>query len=210
MLVGGTFDPPPRGHIELACAARDASRPAAFLLFVPAARSPHKAAGPAATDTQRIAMLDLAIRGIPNAGVWTDEIDRQTPGEPSYWVQTLERARSLLGGDAPLAFVIGADQAVSLHRWAEPRRILELAEPIVLLRSPVDSVSTLRASLSAQGFWSDAEIDRLVACAADVGTMDVSATEIRGLLKENRENARLESLLPPGVLEFILDRGLYT
>lgn len=209
LLFGGSFDPPHRGHVGLAEAARARCCPESALLFVPAARSPHKPRGPSAADGDRVRMLSLALEDVPRAGVWTDELDRAEADAPSYWVDTLERVRSVLGEERAVWFLIGADQARSLHRWAEPRRILELAEPIVLLRSPLDSVPALRASLVATGFWSESELDRIAAGAADVGTMDVSATEIRRLLGSDRDNARLESVLASGVLEYIRERGLY-
>ncbi len=206
LLVGGTFDPPHVAHVELARRAREACRPGAALAFVPAERSPHKDTGPVASDADRVEMLTLAIEGIERAGVWTDEIDRARGGEPSYWVETLDRARRL-AGDAWLGFVIGADQAVAFDRWREARRILDLAEPVVLLREPWGTAELLLGAM--RGFWSAAELDRWASWCVDVGTIDVSATEIRGLLASDRENARLESLLAPGVLGLIRERGLY-
>ena len=46
------------------------------LIYMPAARSPHKSTGPVASDADRIAMLRLALEGESRASVWTDEIDR--------------------------------------------------------------------------------------------------------------------------------------
>ncbi|MEL7483218.1 MAG: nicotinate-nicotinamide nucleotide adenylyltransferase [Planctomycetota bacterium] len=206
LLVGGTFDPPHVAHIELPRGARDARRPGAGLVFVPAGRSPHKAVGPVASDADRVAMLDYLLKGVEHAAVWTDEVDRADAGEPSYWVNTLERARSLVGG-AWLGFVIGADQAVAFDRWREARRILELAEPVVLLREPWGSPEVLLDAM--RDAWSDGELERWASWCVDVGTIDVSATEIRALLRDDRENARLESVLSPGVLGFIRERGLY-
>lgn len=206
LLVGGTFDPPHRAHVELARRARDRRCATAGLVFVPAARSPHKSSGPLASDSERAAMLELAIESVKHAGVWTDEIDRSASGNPSYWIDTLERARSLVG-DAWLGFVIGADQAVAFDRWRDARRILEYAEPVVLLREPWTSADVLLDAM--RDAWSDAELERWASCCVDVGTIDVSATEIRTLLHEDRENARLKSVLSPGVLGFIRERGLY-
>lgn len=206
LLVGGTFDPPHVAHVELACRARDARRPGAGLVFVPAARSPHKASGPSAGDADREAMLERALADVEGAGVWTDEIDRAAMGGASYWVDTLQRARSLVG-DGWLGFVIGADQAVAFHRWREPRRILELAEPVVLLREPWETVDGMCASMPDA--WTPAELGRWASWCVDVGTINVSATQIRSLLGADRENARLESVLAPGVLDLIRERGLY-
>ena len=77
----------------------------------------------------------------------------------------------------------------------------------MLLREPWGSAEVLLGAM--RDAWSDAERERWAAWCVDVGTMDVSATEIRALLRDDRENARLESLLSPGVLGFIRERGLY-
>lgn len=182
--------------------------PGAALLFVPAARSPHKTAGPRVSDADRVAMLDAAVAGVADAGVWQDELDRAGQGEASYWVDTLERARAIVG-TAPLGFVIGADQAVAFHRWRESARILDLASPVVLLRAPYETVDRLRRALLGTGAWTGPQADRLLASAADVGTVDVSSTEIRELLRVDRQGGRLGAMLAPGVLEFIRNRGLY-
>ncbi|MFZ4430963.1 MAG: adenylyltransferase/cytidyltransferase family protein, partial [Phycisphaerales bacterium] len=48
VLFGGTFDPPHLGHAHIARHALAASGPHAWILFVPAARSPLKTDAPAA------------------------------------------------------------------------------------------------------------------------------------------------------------------
>ncbi|MEM9165988.1 MAG: nicotinate-nicotinamide nucleotide adenylyltransferase [Planctomycetota bacterium] len=208
LLVGGTFDPPHIGHVVLPSRARDTTCPDAALLFVPAARSPHKPAGPNVSDAERLDLVRAAIGDVPNAAVWTDELDRAGAGTPSYWVETLRRLRSI-APDAGLRFVVGADQALALHRWRESAAILRLAQPVVLLRDPVETQHELLAGLEALGTWSASEVGTLAAQAADVGTFAGSSTEARRMLADDPENTRLESLLAPGVLEIIRERGLY-
>jgi hypothetical protein len=111
------------------------------------------------------------------------DLDRADRASASYWVDTIERARTLVG-DAWLGFVIGADQAVAFDRWREARRILELAEPVVLLREPWGSAGSLLDAM--RDGWSDAELARWASWCVDVGTIGVSATEIRGLLRDGQ------------------------
>ena len=217
LLVGGSFDPPHKGHVELPAAARDAALPAGTLVFVPASRSPHKQVGPIASDADRCAMLEAASRDVANTAVWTDEIDRAAGGSASYWVDTLERARSVLGEAADLRFVLGADQALALHRWREPRRILSLARPVVLLRPPVAGEAQLTEGLAALGFWEPDELRRLVSAVVDVGTIDVSSTRIRECLRgrgasgtlDPAAHKKLGEMISPSVLDVIVARGLY-
>lgn len=141
LLFGGVFDPPHAGHVSLAALARDeVMGKGTELVFVPAACSPHKPGGAIASDSHRLAMLELATSDVPNCSIWTDELDR---GGASYWVETLERARAQLNTSVLMRFLIGADQAIAFHRWRAFADILSLAEPIVMLREPMLSAPDL-------------------------------------------------------------------
>lgn len=203
LLVGGTFDPPHLAHVRLAEMARLRVDPEAWLYFVPAARSPHKDTGPDAGNADRVRMLTLAIAEVPGVGIWTDEIDRAESGEPSYWVRTLERARGLVGLDRELRFLIGADQAVSFHRWKEPERILELALPVVINRGEVQTRRDLEEALIGTPFQK-----ALTEAWCDVPKLDISATDVREALA-HPETQDLRGLLDPRVAAYITERGLY-
>ncbi len=215
LLFGGVFDPPHAGHVVLAAGARDGVMGrSARLVFVPAAQSPHKPGGAVASDGQRLAMLDLATRDVPNCSIWTDEIDR---GGPSYWIQTLERARGLLGAGVDLRFLIGADQAVAFHRWHRYREILGCAEPIVMLREPTGSVPVLEEALREAGVWTEKEVARWLSWIWTGGLVDVSSTRVREQTRdtEARETegdeggeGRLDDL-DPLVRAYIEREGLY-
>lgn len=203
MLVGGTFDPPHLAHTELAKQARGVVAPDAHLYFVPAARSPHKEGGPEATGEQRAAMLELAIAEILSASVWTDELDRAAAGEPSYWVVTLRRARSLIGVDRRLLFLVGADQAVSFGRWYEPDEILGLAEVVVINRGDVRTKQALADCLAGSCLR-----DRLVSAWCDVDHLEISATGVREALGTQKESD-LRGVLCPEVASYIRSHDLY-
>jgi len=203
MLVGGTFDPPHLAHTELARQARDAAAPGAMLLFVPAARSPHKPGGPEASGEDRVRMLRLAIAGLDRADVWTDELDRAAAGEPSYWVVTLERARELIGSERELFFLIGADQAIGFERWKSPEAILRLARAIVINRGEIRTREQLALALDGSRFR-----DRLVDAWCEVEHLDISATAVREALGANRSH-EIERMLHPDVLREIRVRALY-
>ena len=203
MLVGGTFDPPHLAHTMLANSARDAAALGAQMYFVPAARSPHKDAGPQASNEQRTEMLNLAITGFNETHVWTDEIDRASIAEPSYWVTTLERARSLLGTERSLYFLMGADQATSFDKWREPDRILELARVIVINRGDVRTQEELASQLVGTEFERT-----LVNAWCDVPSMEISATDIRQELTAKNESD-LTGVLHSKIASYIKEHGLY-
>ncbi|MFZ4576591.1 MAG: nicotinate (nicotinamide) nucleotide adenylyltransferase [Phycisphaerales bacterium] len=207
LIVGGTFDPPHSAHIGLPVQLRDRWFQEAAILFVPAAASPFKSARDAASPADRVRMTRLAISHIPGTAVWTDEIDRDR-GEPSYTVDTLRRAAEI----APLSrlrLVIGADQAAAFHRWRECREILRLAEPVVMLRPPLDSTEVLRAALEASGDWSGQEVEQWLSRTVATPLVDVSSTRIRVLVHDGGVDAVPEDWLHPAVREYIRDHGLY-
>lgn len=212
IVFGGSFDPPTRAHIDLALAARDLIDPAAWLVLVPAARSPHKHDGPLAPGADRVAMLAIALRDAPNTAIWTDELDRAADGVASYMVTTLERAAEV-APTAHLRLLIGADQAVAFHRWRAPRRIIELAEPAVILRAPVLSREAFADALIEARDWSSEEITRWLSRLLPLPPIDASATEARDLLEQNESTScnrgRLQEVLDDRVLEYIAQRGLY-
>ncbi|MBX3322995.1 MAG: nicotinate-nicotinamide nucleotide adenylyltransferase [Phycisphaeraceae bacterium] len=215
VLFGGSFDPPHRAHFAFARFVLE-TVPGSSLIFVPAARSPHKSTGPIATGPQRVAMLeaglsDLGLATDPRIGIWTDELDRAESGsEPSYFVDTLCRARSLLPASVRVRFVIGSDQWCSLGDWREPHAILELAAPILLVRgASVETTPPAPPGPSAPpGSWSAAErllFDRAV--LPHQPRFDASSTQARALLANDPQCDDLDALLTPSVLH--LARGIY-
>lgn len=162
LLFGGSFDPPHRGHIDLPRRLRDRVLGRGWrLVYVPAARSPLKSKGPFASERHRIAMLRLATEKTRNSIIWTDEIDRarRRPG-PSYWIDTLRRARSILPPEVSLRFVIGSDQAAAFHLWKQYREILELAQPLVMVRAPHASRAAVLRALKETRAWSEGDLKR--------------------------------------------------
>lgn len=207
LLFGGAFDPPHRGHIDLPLLARERVG-ADFLLYIPAAAPPLKD-GPEASGEDRVAMLDAALAGDDRAGVTDLELVR---GGDSYTLQTLEELRGLLPG-AELRLLIGADQARQFHRWREARRVIDLAEPVVMLRPPHDDRAALLEAMAPH--WTDEELRAWDRRFLDLPTRDIASTDLRRLLRERdespspKDHAALEALLPAPVLEIVRERGLY-
>ena len=130
-LLGGSFDPIHRGHLHVARAAQ-----AAFeldrVVFVPAARPPHKPGIALASGADRLAMVALAIE--PSWSVCGIELDR--PG-PSYTVDTVRELPSAVGeaDDVEIHMIIGTDNLAGLIGWRDARELLERVQPIVVFRA---------------------------------------------------------------------------
>lgn len=204
LLFGGTFDPVHLGHTRAAAAARDqVMGPEAWLVFVPAARSPLKEIGPIAGDADRLDMLRAALREMSHSTVWTDELTRPPP---SFWIDTLRRARSLLGRGVELRFLIGADQAIEFQGWREWREIMQTAEPVVMARPPVRTADEFARALSTSG-WSHVEVKSWAARFVGAAILEISAREIRSKLATGQPACERE--LAPEVLAIVRARGLY-
>ena len=169
-IFGGSFDPVHYGHLLLAECCREQCRLDA-VWFVPAAVPPHKQDWTLSAATDRIEMLKLATGGNEAFAVWSGEIDR---GGVSYTVDTLEQ---LQREDAKreLFFLMGADSLADLPTWRDPKRICELAIPVVVRRagSPAVDDTVLGRLMSAERLTIARE-NRV-----ELPIIDLSASEIR-------------------------------
>lgn len=166
VVYGGSFDPPHSYHLSVWFPIWVTHGDNTRLVYVPAARSPHKQAGPVASDTHRVRMLMAGLRlrarnAAPAAqGVWTDEIDRarwrlqhDLAESPSYTIDTIRRLRRITPKSVTLRLLIGSDQVLAFHKWRDWRSLLREAEPIVALRAPARTPRELIDQLDAK-VWS--------------------------------------------------------
>ena len=202
LLYGGAFDPPHRAHLELPPLAR-AAIGCELLVYIPAAAAPLKD-GPVASDANRLAMLRVGLEGTPHTSIATLELDR---AGASYTVDTLREIRDQRP-DTALRFLIGADQARQFHRWREHEAILDLAEPAVMLRPPLDAPGALLSEMAAH--WSADELSAWRARFIELPPIDASSTRIRELLGARERRDEFETLLTPPVLGYIEENALYT
>lgn len=185
-VFGGTFDPIHNTHLEVARAAIEQAS-LDRVLFVVAGNPPHKHNATFAAAEDRYALVQAAVAAEPFMEASRIEIDR--PG-PSYTADTLSALKDAQPGSA-LSLIIGMDALVDLPRWRSPKRILSLARILVVPRP---------------GDW---QIPDAVKGHYDVlsfTSSDVSSTEIRRRIAAGES---VDALLPPAVLRYIDDRGLY-
>ena len=199
-VFGGTFDPVHRGHVAVADALMR-ELPLSRIVFVPAARPPHRPA-PFADARHRLAMLRLALADDPRFGIDETEYEREGP---SYMVDTLAILRARY--DRPLALILGADAFAGLPSWHRWRRILGLAHVIIVSRPGVDE--TLPEWVRPHLVSDPDELlntDHGRALRFTVSARPESATALRKALAEA---AAPEAWLPPGVSAYIEAHGLY-
>lgn len=139
---GGSFDPPHRGHLAVALAARDAFALDRVLL-APTGRQPLKPDAHAAPFADRLAMVQRLCEGEPQLAASALDGPRHDGGA-NYTIDALHQLRAQAEPGAQLFVIVGADAFVDLPRWRDPAALLSTAEWIVVSR-PGFSAEQLRA-----------------------------------------------------------------
>jgi len=208
-LLGGTFDPPHRGHRALAAAALACGRLDAVWL-VPSARPPHKDRPGMSSPGHRLAMARLLAESLGRTEVSDIELRREGP---SFTVDTV-RELARLHPDRRFRLVIGWDMAVSFATWREAGRLARLAPPLVAWRpSPGTALGTPAKNPDCFGEWP--EILRTIPghpCGEMCLPMrpdSVSSTAVRAALANGQPRPFPPDWLVPAVSAYIKRHHLY-
>lgn len=198
VLFGGSFDPVHAGHLQVADAAARALG-ADRVSFVPAAQSPHKPGGTAASAEDRLEMLRRAVAGDARFDVLDVELRR---GGRSY---TYDTVRELLDGPCrgdALVLLIGADQLADLSKWHRARELAALVPIAVAPRpgAPDPPWDALDAALGPEATAA------LRARILRLPLSPISATEVRRRAAAGRS---VRCWVPDAVADWIEIRGLY-
>ena len=203
-LLGGAFDPVHIGHLRGAIAVREELQ-LERVDFIPAAQSPLKG-GAALTAEHRLAMLQLAVRGVPGLDVDARELER--PG-PSYTVDTLKALRAEYGAARPLLWIVGSDILTTLSQWSRWRELLDHAHLVVMARpgasDPEDEVKKWIASHQMEGNLAVTQPAGGVVLVRQP-LLDIASSQIRALIAEGRDT---RFLMPDAVMEYIERHTLF-
>jgi nicotinate-nucleotide adenylyltransferase len=187
------------------------------VLFIPAAHAPHKRVSKVTPAIHRYAMLALATQDDERLRISTVEID--APEKP-YTVETLAQMQEMLGREAQLFFVMGADSWMEITTWREWERVLASSNHIVVVRPGYELgaehvASAIRERIIDVRGVGDADVRQKIGgdngakiYVTDAVNMDVSATAIRRAVREGRDADWLGLVAPP-VADYIRKYELY-
>ena len=179
-ILGGAFDPPHVGHVELARVGIE--RFGLDRLLVRVVEDPgHKDVSTA--PQIRLLLAELAFAPLDEAEVALDRFGRT--------VDSLDA----LGLDDPV-FLVGADEFADFLSWKEPRRVLDLARLAVATRPGVDRgrLDAVLGRLERPDRVAFFEIEPLPVSSSDIRARVAAGEPIAGLVPAavEVEIARLE------------------
>ncbi len=194
-LLGGSFNPVHTGHIAL---GRTVAEHMGYdrVVYIPAYCSPFKAGNDGATDADRLAMLHAALDPFPWAQIETCELER---GGLSYTYDTVVdiiaryTEQGILEGKPGL--IVGSDISERFGEWYRVTELVQLVDLLVARRPCVEA--------DADGVARSFPFPHISVVNE---LFDISSSQIRSRCSRGEA---CDSLVPPAVLRYISDRGLY-
>lgn len=204
-ILGGTFDPIHIGHLRGAIEVAE-QLGLDELRLIPSARPPHRNT-PAVSAQDRLAMVELAVAGLPPLLADDRELQR---AQASYSIDTLESLRVELAVDDQLFLLLGWDAFCGLPSWHRWQQLLNHCHLLVLQRPDVGgALAPVLLELLATRQVRDAQALNGPSgqiLLLEQAPLAVSASHIRQLLGSGK-SARF--LVPDAVLAYIHAHGLY-
>lgn len=190
-ILGGTFDPVHRGHLQLAQEIRAAVQLDGVML-IPAFHPPHRNNQTLASFDDRLAMLRLAADD--DASFVVSNIEEKLD-RPGYTLETM-RAVKKRHPKVEFFFIVGADNLSMLRTWHEWETVLEENRLLVGSRPGAD--------LSRLASYSDYDLE-----VVETSLIDISSTNIRWRIHNGIDLDELSRLVPSPVAKYIAERKIY-
>ena len=193
-IMGGTFNPPHKGHINAALAAKEALS-LDRIIFIPAGIPPHKKlAEDSANSEERLQMTRLVAESV---GATVSDIEIRREGK-SYTVDTLRELKRSMSDDT-LWLIMGTDMFLSIETWREPEEIFRLAHLAVIPRADGDVRELIRhGEMLRDKYGANVKV-------VDAQAVTISSTELRA---EFAKGIKPE-LLTDSVYRYIMNKKLY-
>ena len=188
-LFGGTFNPIHHGHlINAQIVLEELSLDK--ILFIPSKMPVHKELEGLAVAEDRFNMIKAAVDDNPFFEVSRIEIDRK---DDSYFIITIRQLLKEYPNDE-IFVIIGSDAFIELHKWKDYREILNTVSIILLQRPGVKKIKKAGTKI-----------------ARDINIINNPLIEISssGIRRNIKYEKSIKYLVPAGVEEYIMKKGLY-
>ncbi len=197
-LYGGSFNPIHNGHLIVARAIVERLG-LERVIFLPSAAPPHKPEEGLLDPAHRAEMVKLAIEDEPSFEFSDFDLTRSGP---SYTIDTVIHFRELLGRDADLHWIIGADSLPEIVTWYHASALVDACHVITAARAGWEQIdwNEFRKPLS------ESQIASLRAGVLDTPVIEIASTDIRRRIREGRST---RYLVPDKVRSYIEVHGLY-
>jgi nicotinate-nucleotide adenylyltransferase len=161
------------------------------VIFLPAARPPHKDAARVSDPDRRMDMVRIAVEDNPAFEVSDLEIRR---GGTTYTIETIRELKARFGEDVDLFFLMGGDSLLEITTWKNHDAVLDECTVVVFPRPGMDLTRVTD------------EIMRRVRMVATC-EVDVASRDIRDRVREGKS---IRYLVPAAVEAYIRRENLYT
>jgi len=191
-IFGGTFNPPHKGHVNLAKHAID-KLCLERLYIIPSNIPPHKTILNDVRGKDRLEMAKLAFSDIPNSAILDIELKR---GGVSYTIDTVIELKKGLSEEDRIYLLMGNDMLEIIEKWHRFEELFKLCRIAVFKRNEKAETGKIIEFLSKKY---NAEIIEV-----DCPVIDISSTDIRDM-----DINSMKKVLPTKVLDYILKHHLY-
>lgn len=197
-VFGGSFDPIHNGHLAIAQAVIDSGK-AKEVIFVPAAKPPHKQGKFLLSGEDRLKMIDLAIEGSP--GFSSSDFELTNKSRISFSYNTLNSFHGIFAGKY-IGLIIGMDNFHDFHTWYHYQDIIENYELIIFTRPGTKLITRVKIEQDISRRHSKKLLESII----DDVNVDISSSEIREHISKEND---ISEFVPERVRNYIKKNQLY-
>lgn len=200
-ILGGTFNPPHKGHLYMAEKMLEEFSLDKILLL-PSGMPPHKSSSELADKSTRKEMLKILSDGISRLEVCETELNRESY---TYTVDTLTEFSNTYKQDE-LFYLIGSDTLFLLESWRNFKRVAELTYFICLPR-PEENIEGTEAlsNIRLKAKELEQKYGTRIFVSRNSGP-EISSSMIRRSIKAGES---IDGLLPKELEEYIIKNSVY-